>query len=354
MADMKPELIIVGAGLNGLLLAYLLQTHYRVTILEARPRIGGRILTFEQAGEHFDLGPTWIWPHQRYIRELVDALGLTLFRHYDSGAFAYDAPGGVQLFHSYRNAPSYRIRGGAAALTEALRARLEDVAVLLRTPVSKIASDSEGVTLFTNRGPFRAAHCIAALPPRLCAETIAFEPPLASALRAQMHALPTWMGFSAKCIVTYAEPFWRGRGLSGFASSPVGPLSEIHDASTPAKGALFGFYTDEAADDAQPDKVADQLARLFGPEAYDYELFRYHNWRADPYTSTPADRQPLRSHPRYGMPSAEMPRIHFCGTETSPVEGGYLEGAVFSAMRLARSLTAPGSGPTLSAAEPLR
>ncbi|MEJ2500180.1 MAG: FAD-dependent oxidoreductase [Campylobacterales bacterium] len=335
---MKPKLIIVGAGLNGLLLAYLLQSRYDITLLEARPRIGGRILTIEQGGERFDLGPTWVWPHQHYILNLVDALGLKRFRHYDRGAFAYDAPDGVQYFCTPQNAPSYRLEGGAAALTDALRQRLETAELHLETPVDSIVSDGEGVTLYSGPRHLSAARCIVTLPPRLSADTLRFEPPLSSAVRARMLAVPTWMGFSAKCIVSYAEPFWRDKGLSGFASSHLGPLSEVHDASTQTKGALFGFYHAASADDAQPDKVVEQLARLFGPEAYNYEIFRYHNWRTDPYTSTPADREPLRDHPRYGMDIPWSSRVHFCGTETSRSEGGYLEGAVVAAMRLAQSL----------------
>jgi len=337
---MKPKIIIVGAGLNGLLLAYLLQTRFDITVLEARPRIGGRILTFEEGGDRFDLGPTWIWPHQRYILSLADALGLTLFRHYDKGAFAYDAPGGVQYFRAPPNAPSYRIEGGAAMLTEALHRQLEGAALHLDTPVDKIKSDDGGVTLFSGNRAFRAEHCIVTLPPRLSAAAIAFDPPPDASVTARMNAVPTWMGFSSKCIVTFDEPFWRHRGLSGFASSRLGPLSEVHDASSRSRGALFGFYRSADADDAQPDRVVEQLVRLFGPEANGYGIFRYHNWRVDPYTSTPADREPLREHPNYGAEIAWSPRIHFCGTETSPSEGGYLEGAVIAATELAQSLNA--------------
>jgi monoamine oxidase len=335
---MKPKLIIVGAGLNGLLLAYLLQSRYAITLLEARPRIGGRILTIEQDGERFDLGPTWIWPHQHYIMNLVDALGLKLFRHHDRGAFAYDAPDGVQYFHAPQNGPSYRLEGGAAALTDALRRRLEAVELYLETPVERIVSNEKSVDLYSGPRHFSAVRCIVTLPPRLSADALCFEPPLGNALKARMLAVPTWMGFSAKCIVTYAEPFWRDKGLSGFASSHLGPLSEVHDASTRTKGALFGFYHAASADDAQPDMVVEQLARIFGPEACNYELFRYHNWRTDPYTSTRADREPLHDHPRYGMDIDGSSRVHFCGTETSRSEGGYLEGAVVAAMRLAKSL----------------
>ena len=335
---MKPEIAIAGAGLSGLLLAYLLRERYRITLLEARPRIGGRILTVTEDGAAFDLGPTWIWPHHHYILQLCDALGLTLFRHYDRGAYAYDAPSGVQYFRSPQSAPSYRLAGGAQSLTDALMQRLDGVTLHLNAPVRNVIETDSGVTVHTPNASFDAAQCILTLPPRLCAETVVFDPPLEAGIRARMEAVPTWMGFSAKCIVTYKAPFWRSGGLSGFAASHLGPLSEVHDAAAGEKAALFGFYHANAADDARSRAVIEQLARLFGPQAYTYEGFHYHNWRNDPHTSVAADRAPLQSHPAYGLETTLSPRIRLCGTEASHTEGGYLEGAVIAAMQLASEL----------------
>ena len=52
----------------------------------------------------------------------------------------------------------------------------------------------------------------------------------------------TWMAPPAKFFAVYDRPFWRKAGLSGTAQSFVGPLGEIHDATTASgKAALFGF-----------------------------------------------------------------------------------------------------------------
>jgi len=64
----KPKLCIIGAGLSGLYSAILLQDHYEVTIIEARNRTGGRIMMLDG----HDLGPSWIWPHQKNILRLID------------------------------------------------------------------------------------------------------------------------------------------------------------------------------------------------------------------------------------------------------------------------------------------
>ncbi len=68
----QPKLCIIGAGLSGLYSAVLLQDQYEVTIIEARERTGGRIMTLDG----HDLGPSWIWPHQKNILQLIETLGL--------------------------------------------------------------------------------------------------------------------------------------------------------------------------------------------------------------------------------------------------------------------------------------
>jgi monoamine oxidase len=46
----------------------------------------------------------------------------------------------------------------------------------------------------------------------------------------------------AKFFAMYERPFWRDAGLSGTAQSLVGPLAEMHDATTASgQSALMGF-----------------------------------------------------------------------------------------------------------------
>ncbi|KAI1772310.1 FAD/NAD(P)-binding domain-containing protein [Hypoxylon cercidicola] len=56
-----PHVGIVGAGISGLRCADILLSHgFRVTILEARNRIGGRICQSNELGYTVDIGPNWI------------------------------------------------------------------------------------------------------------------------------------------------------------------------------------------------------------------------------------------------------------------------------------------------------
>jgi len=119
MSD-KQDLIIIGAGLSGLYAATLLQDIYNITILEARGRTGGRILT----KQGHDLGPSWIWPHQKNILSLVKELNLETFSQHINGDALYDAPSGVQRFTPAPSAPSVRLRGGLEKLIDALVSKL--------------------------------------------------------------------------------------------------------------------------------------------------------------------------------------------------------------------------------------
>lgn len=61
MAENKPKVIIVGAGMAGLTAARTLPSAlFDVSVLEAGNRIGGRICTSEFAGARIETGATWI------------------------------------------------------------------------------------------------------------------------------------------------------------------------------------------------------------------------------------------------------------------------------------------------------
>jgi monoamine oxidase len=125
MTEMRAPIVIVGGGLSGLYAARLLAAAgVDFLLLEARERLGGRILSV--ANDGFDLGPAWFWPDmQPMMTVLVAEMGLTAFAQHTAGDVLIErsAQGPVQRFAGFeQTAPSFRIAGGTAALISALAA----------------------------------------------------------------------------------------------------------------------------------------------------------------------------------------------------------------------------------------
>ena len=87
----QTQVAIIGGGLAGLHAAHLLhRAGISFQLFEARDRLGGRILTVDEAGradeDGFDLGPSWFWPDmQPGLGDLVDELSLGTFAQHTWG-----------------------------------------------------------------------------------------------------------------------------------------------------------------------------------------------------------------------------------------------------------------------------
>lgn len=327
------KIIIIGGGLSGLYAAYLLQDKYDITLLEARNRLGGRILT----QEGHDLGPSWIWPHHTRILSLVRSLNLELFSQYTQGSALFETPGSVERFMPPPSSPSARLQGGLSTLVNVLKNALHRVDIHTEEAVEMLYARADSIEVKSSKNSYVGNRVIVAMPPRVALK-MSFEPPLAQGVTKILQTVPTWMGHSRKCVITYEKAFWREAGLSGFVFSHVGPIGELHDASTPTQPALFGFINSRYDNREIQDDVIRQLVRLFGSPAQSPKAFYDHNWREDPLSSAIQDRL-LKSHPQYGYEvSAYGDRVHFISSEASFEEGGYLEGALDAGSTLAKKL----------------
>ncbi len=358
---MQTDVLIVGGGLSGLSLARQLQgAGVDYHLVEARSRFGGRIQTqfVESQGQtgYFDTGPAWFWPGQPRLEKLVQELGLKVFLQYAEGELNFeDERGQVFPGQGYASmAGSYRLDGGLSKLVDGVRQQLDSAALSLGETVTKLEQTAAGIgaTSVDGEGQVQTIHCqrvVLALPPRVAAERIVFEPELEEGAIAAMTNIPTWMAGQAKIITIYNSPFWREAGFSGDAMSRRGPLAEIHDAS-PAEGgpyALFGFVAMPAQvrqqqSDALKQAAVEQLGRLFAKDALQPIEVILKDWAFEPETATPLDAQPMYSHPAYGLPHALsnlwQGQLMLGSTEVAANFGGYLEGALESAEMVFRKL----------------
>ncbi len=349
--------LVIGGGLSGLFVAVQLHARgHAVRLIEARDRLGGRILSpvVEHASSRarFDLGPAWFWQGQPRIARLISALKLQVFEQYAQGALSYeDERRRVHRDVGFSSMEgSLRIVGGMGALVRGLAAQLpaeHRSTEVLATGVELVQGGL--CTRLVGPGDRRESvvsdNVVLAIPPRVAAATFDFGGHVSDDALAAMRAIPTWMGGHAKVVAVYERPFWREAGLSGDAMSRVGPLAEIHDASPAAGGpfALFGFVgtpVERRRDDADALRQAsvEQLGRIFGPPATQPLRVLLQDWALDLRTASELDHSPLREHPDYGLPPVLQElcggRLLLASTEAAPQFGGYLEGALEAAQRV--------------------
>lgn len=355
----ETEILIVGGGLSGMYAAFLLaRQKIPFVLLEARSRIGGRILSTKYNGYFSDMGPSWYWPeiNSKFVR-LVQILGLEGYQQFEigMGRFQY-GDGSVTSVRGYAAMPaSWRLSGGMGSLVTGLKAYIPEKAIRFHHPVCEIKKEGSGALVSVGvpekeiQCRFKARRVILAVPPRLAAATILFTPDLSFHLTQAMLGTPTWMAGQAKFCALYSSPFWRQYGFSGQAFSQKGPLGEIHDGSSDKDQGpygLTGFISIPAAqrnhEQVLTREAIFQLKAVYGKPADQPVSFCYQDWAREPYTATQFDQRPLREHPDYHPPAGQTEiwnrTLHFAGSETADQHGGYLEGALSSAQRAVEKL----------------
>ncbi|MCL2915394.1 FAD-dependent oxidoreductase [Shewanella corallii] len=363
--------LIIGGGLSGLFSAWLLQQMKQPWVLvEARDRLGGRILSEpvvdqQPDGGALDMGPSWYWPDMNpRISTLVEILQLNSYRQYAEGAVLRESAAGQipeKYPAQYSAGYSRRLEGGMANLTGALIERLPAQQIKTGSRVNQISLNDDGSYRVNMQHSasgeplteLTADKVIVAMPPRLVAETLTFEPELSAEMLDELGSIPTWMAVHAKAVVSYPRAFWRELGLSGMAASRAGPLVEIHDASVSRAdgtlaGALMGFVGYNAAarhtlgQDKLKTMIVSQLTRLFGDEAAQPDEVYLVDWTQESLTASVADKvQNPHVHVLGGLEEISdeaHPNLVFSGSEASRTFGGYLEGALEATERAVLAL----------------
>ncbi len=344
MKTTHTDIIIIGAGLTGLTLAYYLRnTNFRFKIIEARDSIGGRIYTkYKKEAAPIELGATWFANQHTEILSLLKELNLKLFEQTLGETAIYEpistSPAQVVALPKNQE-PSYRLKGGTSKLTQTLASFLNTNDILLNEAVTAIKKENDIIEVSTLLNTHKANYVISTLPPHLFENTIAVHPKLENDFSNTAQQTHTWMGESIKIGLTYEQPFWKEGNLSGTIFSNVGPIPEMYDHSNYEnnKYALIGFLNGNYYKIAQAERleiILNQLEKYYGKQVRNYICYEEMIWKKEAYTSTEYQDLVL-PHQNNGDTVFQKRylnnQLFIAGTETSPLFSGYMEGAVRSA-----------------------
>jgi monoamine oxidase len=345
------RVVIIGGGLSGLTLAYLLkQKGVNALILEASSRLGGRIQTLKGKNETpLELGATWFSDIHPNLLSLIDELGLIKYPQFSKGISFFKTKSfepAQQFFVPEAELPSYRIAGGTQALIDSLSAKLNSENIQLNTKVKAIKElDHEVLIETTNGKEFQADKVIVCIPPQLAISSIQYFPELGSDVNSIFSNVQTWMSGSIKFVLEYEENFWRKNGMSGMLYSHTGIVSEMYDHSNfeENKFGFTGFLSGAAANYSQElrkELLLQQLHELFGDKIMKPLAYFDKIW-TDEYISG-ANQIIQRPHQNNGHKLLQNSylggKLCFSATETSSSYPGYMEGAVCAAKRILREI----------------
>ncbi|MGB5171182.1 flavin monoamine oxidase family protein [Eudoraea sp.] len=342
--------IIIGAGLSGLLTAYRLKkAKIPFKVLEERNRIGGRVYTcYGHNNTPVEMGATWFGQQHHLLLSLLKELGLAYFEQYMKGTSYYQASSNnaAQAIELPNQEPSYRIVGGTGQLIKRLFKELDEKDVILNQAVRKLTLQNNNLLVETDK-TYKAKHVIITVPPKIWAHHISFEPKLPINTMAIAKETHTWMEDSIKVAFVYNQAFWKTKKLSGALFSNSGPLIEFYDHSNKEETAfaLCGFLHPaykKLTEDERKLRVLNQLKEVFGNEALNFTDYFELIWSLENQTFFPSN-PPLFPHQNNGNSLFQETylkgRLLFSGTESSPHFGGYMEGAVYASNTVIQKIT---------------
>ena len=342
------DVIIIGAGLSGLLTAYnLKKKKCTIKIFEAQGRLGGRIETiYGNQQTPMEMGATWFGKEHKNLIALLSELNIGYFEQHNEGialfeTMSFEPP--QQYFVPANEHSAYRVKGGTYSIIKALHKAVGEDAVVLNTTITTILDEGDRIKITDSlQNNFFCKQLVVAMPPKVLSTTIDFIPALPQHINDIMQKTQTWMSGSIKFAVEYEKPFWKANGFSGSVYSQSGLATEIYDHCNfeETKFAIKGFLNGSALHytfQERKEKVITQLKHYFGNEAEHFLSYNDKVWNDKFIQATNESFLPPHFNNGNAMfeDSYMGNKLFFTSTETSKAFSGYMEGAVIASNAVA-------------------
>jgi monoamine oxidase len=353
------KVIIVGAGISGLVAAYeLAAVGHIVTVLEARERVGGRVLTLRDhfsEGHFVEAGAARIQPNHELTLNYVQHFGLKLKPFYPTEGLYISWQKGKRILKSAdelaKSLPTGRISEwtkiaqGSDLLPKAFANALAGK-IHLGEAVTRIQQSSLGVKVFCQSGRKYEGDRVLCTVPLPVLGKIDFQPTLSPQKQLAMNGGYDYRA-ATKMFVEFPERFWEKEGLNGwgfFDDRPEELWQPTWD-SPGRSGILHAYLKAETAlamDALNSEQQLALLLRRWGeilPRINSYQVSAIsHSWANDPWAKSgwahPTDDQEKTLFNQIGRREG---RLYFAGEHTSNTKG-WIQGALASGLRAAQQI----------------
>ena len=358
--QVKRKIIVIGAGLSGLVAAYeLKKLGHDVTILEAQDRPGGRVLTLRgfSEGHWADAGAARIPGNHDLTRRYIKEFALDLIPFYPTQhrflrvrdnrpepvEWSQFARSGTALYGIDHPAEFHKIKGGNDHLPRAFADRLKQH-IRYNSPAQAIEQDDNGARVrFTENGRAQTIsgdHVVAAIPATVL-RGLQFSPALPEA---KVNALNRANYDSAsRVFIETKSRFWLDQQLNGFGDGRNGVEMWDSTFGEDGTGGILQSYSrgsySMALTRQQPEQRVEATLSEF---EFFYPTIRRHFvrgaskcWSEDPWAKGAWAYLDGSVAISLAMP---FRRISFCGEHLS-FTPGWMQGALQSGLRVVDAIT---------------